>query len=67
LPATNGHHDSKESNGINGINGTNGTNGINGAIKGPYTDEKQGGGLLAAAKNAAADISNGIKGLALSH
>jgi hypothetical protein len=31
------------------------------------SDEKHDTGLLAAAKNAAADISNGIKGLALSH
>jgi methylenetetrahydrofolate reductase (NADPH) len=64
MPTTNGHHDIKESNGTNGTNGTLGTNGETREV---HSDEKHDTGLLAAAKNAAADISNGIKGLALSH
>jgi methylenetetrahydrofolate reductase (NADPH) len=51
----------------NGTNGTNGThtNGTNGSTK--ETNGDQNPGLLAAAKAAAVDVTNGIKGLTVSH
>jgi methylenetetrahydrofolate reductase (NADPH) len=85
LPKTNGHHETKQSNGTCGVKGINGTNGVNGTsvangtkvtngvkatngeTNGTYSDEKQDAGLIATAKAAAAEVTNGIKGLALSH
>jgi methylenetetrahydrofolate reductase (NADPH) len=54
-------------NGTNGTNGTHGTNGTNGSTKEINGEEDQNHGLLAAAKAAVADVTNGIKGLAVSH
>jgi methylenetetrahydrofolate reductase (NADPH) len=48
----------------NGTNGTH-TNGTNGSAK--ETNSEQNPGLIAAAKAAAVDVTNGIKGLAVSH
>jgi methylenetetrahydrofolate reductase (NADPH) len=49
----------------NGAHGTNGTNGTNGATKETRDEEKQNPGLMAAAKAAAVEVTNGIKGLAV--
>jgi methylenetetrahydrofolate reductase (NADPH) len=48
----------------NSTNGTH-TNGSNGSTK--ETNGEQNPGLIAAAKAAAVDVTNGIKGLAVSH
>jgi methylenetetrahydrofolate reductase (NADPH) len=51
----------------NSTNGTHGThtNGSNGSTK--ETNGEQNPGLIAAAKAAAVNVTNGIKGLAVSH
>jgi methylenetetrahydrofolate reductase (NADPH) len=51
----------------NGANGTRGTNGTNGETKEAYGEEKQNPPLLATAKAAALEVTNGIKGLAVSN
>jgi methylenetetrahydrofolate reductase (NADPH) len=51
----------------NGANGTNGTNGTNGETKEAHGEEKQNPGLLAGAKAAAVEVTNGIKGLVVSN
>lgn len=48
-------------------NGTRGTNGTNGATKEAHGEEKQNPSLLAAAKAAAVEVTNGMKGLAVSN
>jgi methylenetetrahydrofolate reductase (NADPH) len=50
-----------------GTNGTRGTNGTNGETKEAHGEEKQNPSLLAAAKAAAVEVTNGIKGLAVSN
>jgi methylenetetrahydrofolate reductase (NADPH) len=57
----------EEANGANGTNGTNGANGKNSETKEAYGEEKQNPGLLAVAKAAAIEVTNGIKGLAVSN
>ena len=61
LPTTNGHHET------NGTNGTRGTNGTNGETKEAHGEEKQNPSLLATAKSAAVEATNGMKGLAVSN
>lgn len=48
-------------------NGTRGANGTNGATKEAHGEEKQDHGLLATAKAAAVEVTNGIKSLAVSN
>jgi methylenetetrahydrofolate reductase (NADPH) len=61
LPTTNGHHQT------NGENGTRGTKGTNGETKEASGVEKQNHTVLDAAKSAAVEVTNGIKGLVVSH
>jgi methylenetetrahydrofolate reductase (NADPH) len=61
LPTTNGHHQT------NGENGTRGTKDTNGETKEASGAEKQHPNLLNAAKSAAIEVTNGLKGLAVSH
>lgn len=49
------------------VNGSRGTNGTNGETKEAHGEEKQNPGLLAAAKAAAVEVTNGMKGLAVSN
>lgn len=51
----------------NGSNGTHVTNGTNGEMKEAHGEEKQNHGLLATAKAAAVEVTNGIKSLAVSN
>lgn len=50
--------------GTNGINGVHGTDGVNGEKPTPHNEEKP--SLIDTAKSAAADLANGLKGLAVS-
>ncbi|KAF1913327.1 methylenetetrahydrofolate reductase-domain-containing protein [Ampelomyces quisqualis] len=51
----------------NGANGTLGTNDSNGETQEAHGEEKQNSGLLATAKAAVADVTNGMKGLVVSN
>ena len=64
VPTTNDRH---EQNGVNGVNGTHKANGMNGETKEANGEEKQNPSLLAAAKAAALEVTNGVKGLAVSN
>lgn len=48
-------------------NGANGTLGTSGETKAAHGEEKQNSGLLATAKSAVVDVTNGMKGLAVSN
>jgi methylenetetrahydrofolate reductase (NADPH) len=51
----------------NAPNGTRGTNGTNGETKEAYGEEKQNPGLLATAKAAAVEVTNGMKSMTVSN
>jgi methylenetetrahydrofolate reductase (NADPH) len=59
MPTSNGHNEEN--------NGTRDTNGTQSETKEAHGEEKQNPGLLATAKAAAVEVTNGIKGLAMSN